>query len=184
MTMDTLHVTRLRARYRIPGGDPAVRARLDAVAQERSPFQGGTGLPRGAHWVRPELLCEVSFGEWTRDGKIRHSVFHGLRDDKKVEDVVKEKAAPVAGAESKVTFTNRYGIVLAADIYQPRNAKGRLPAIAVGGPFGAVKEQSSGLHAQTLAERGFVTVAFDGSYTGESSGQPRNVASPDIRAYL
>lgn len=80
----------------------------------------------------------------------------------------------------KVTFRNRYGIVLAADVYQPRNAKGRLPAIAIGGPFGAVKEQSSGLHAQTLAERGFVTVAFDGSHTGESSGIPRNVASPDI----
>lgn len=83
-------------------------------------------------------------------------------------------------AHRKVTFRNRYGIALAADVYHPRDATGKLPAIAVGGPFGAVKEQSSGLHAQTLAERGFVTVAFDGSYTGESSGQPRNVASPDI----
>lgn len=80
----------------------------------------------------------------------------------------------------KVTFKNRYGIALAADLYQPRNATGKLGAIAVGGPFGAVKEQSSGLYAQTMAERGFVTLAFDPSYTGESGGAPRNVASPDI----
>jgi hypothetical protein len=80
----------------------------------------------------------------------------------------------------KVTFKNRYGITLAADFYQPRNASGKLPAIAVGGPFGALKEQSSGLYAQTMAERGFVTLAFDPSYTGESGGEPRNVASPDI----
>jgi uncharacterized protein len=80
----------------------------------------------------------------------------------------------------KVTFKNRYGILLAADLYQPKNAGGKLAAIAIGGPFGAVKEQSSGLHAQTMAERGFITLAFDPSYTGESSGEPRNVASPDI----
>ncbi|WP_448229940.1 alpha/beta fold hydrolase [Pseudoxanthomonas mexicana] len=81
----------------------------------------------------------------------------------------------------KITFTNRYGITLAADLYQPKNRSGeRLPAIVVGGPFGAVKEQSSGLYAQTMAARGFVTLAFDPSYTGESGGQPRNVASPDI----
>lgn len=82
----------------------------------------------------------------------------------------------------KVTFKNRYGITLAADLYMPKNrAEGeKLPAIAVGGPFGAVKEQSSGLYAQTMAERGFVALAFDPSYTGESSGEPRNVASPDI----
>lgn len=81
---------------------------------------------------------------------------------------------------SKVTFHNRYGITLAADLYIPKNATGKLPAIAVSGPFGAVKEQASGLYAQTLAERGFLTIAFDPSYTGESGGQPRNVASPDI----
>lgn len=81
---------------------------------------------------------------------------------------------------SKVTFRNRYGITLAADLYIPRNASGKLPAIAVSGPFGAVKEQASGLYAQTLAERGFLTVAFDPSYTGESGGEPRYVASPDI----
>lgn len=81
----------------------------------------------------------------------------------------------------KVTFANRYGITLAADLYLPKNRGGdRLPAIVIGGPFGAVKEQSSGLYAQTMAERGFVTLAFDPSYTGESGGQPRNVASPDI----
>jgi hypothetical protein len=81
----------------------------------------------------------------------------------------------------KVTFKNRYGILLAGDVYLPKDRGGRrLPALAVGGPFGAVKEQSSGLYAQTMAERGFVTLAFDGSYTGESGGEPRNVASPDI----
>lgn len=81
---------------------------------------------------------------------------------------------------SKITFRNRYGITLAADMYIPKNAAGKLPAIAVSGPFGAVKEQSSGLYAQTLAERGFLTIAFDPSYTGESGGEPRYVASPDI----
>lgn len=81
---------------------------------------------------------------------------------------------------SKVTFYNRYGIVLAADLYVPKNATGKLPAIAVSGPFGAVKEQSSGLYAQVLAERGFLTLAFDPSFTGESGGQLRYVASPDI----
>ncbi len=80
----------------------------------------------------------------------------------------------------KVTFYNRYGITLAADLYAPKQAKGKLPAIAVCGPFGAVKEQSSGLYAQTMAERGFLTLAFDPSFTGESGGHPRYVASPDI----
>ncbi len=80
----------------------------------------------------------------------------------------------------KVTFHNRYGITLAADMYTPENADGKLPAIAVCGPFGAVKEQCSGLYAQTLAERGFLTIAFDPSFTGESGGQPRYMASPDI----
>ena len=74
---------------------------------------------------------------------------------------------------SKITFHNRYGITLAADLYTPVNASGKLPAIAVSGPFGAVKEQSSGLYAQQLAERGFLTIAFDPSYTGESGGEPR-----------
>ena len=80
----------------------------------------------------------------------------------------------------KMTFHNRYGITLAADLYAPKNAGGRLPAIAVSGPFGAVKEQSSGLYAQKMAEYGYLTIAFDPSFTGESGGQPRYVASPDI----
>lgn len=80
----------------------------------------------------------------------------------------------------KVTFANRYGITLAADMYVPKNAEGKLAAIAVSGPFGAVKEQCSGLYAQTLAERGFLTIAFDPSFTGESGGYPRNVATPDV----
>ncbi|KRW97166.1 hypothetical protein AQY21_05195, partial [Paracoccus sp. MKU1] len=80
----------------------------------------------------------------------------------------------------KVTFTNRYGITLSGDLYLPKDRSGSLPAIVVAGPFGAVKEQSSGLYAQTMAERGFVTLAFDPSHTGESGGEPRNVASPDI----
>lgn len=80
----------------------------------------------------------------------------------------------------KVTFCNRYGITLAADMYTPKTAGGKLPAIAVSGPFGAVKEQASGLYAQTMAERGFLTIAFDPSFTGESGGEPRYMASPDI----
>ena len=80
----------------------------------------------------------------------------------------------------KVTFKNRYGITLVADLYKPKDSEGKLPAIAISGPFGAVKEQSSGLYAQTLAERGFLTIAFDPSYTGESLGEPRYMASPDI----
>ena len=80
----------------------------------------------------------------------------------------------------KVTFHNRYGIELAADMYTPKNAEGKLAAIAVTGPFGAVKEQSSGVYAQHMAERGFLTIAFDPSFTGESGGEPRRMASPDI----
>ena len=80
----------------------------------------------------------------------------------------------------KVTFNNRFGITLVADLYEPKNAEGKLPGIAVCGPFGAVKEQCSGLYAQQMAERGFLAIAFDPSYTGESTGTPRYVASPDI----
>lgn len=81
---------------------------------------------------------------------------------------------------SKVTFVNRYGITLAADMYRPKGATGRLPAIAVCGPFGAVKEQAAGLYAQEMAGRGFLTIAFDPSFTGESGGTPRYMTSPDI----
>ena len=79
----------------------------------------------------------------------------------------------------KITFHNRYGITLAADLYKPLKSEEKLPAIAISGPFGAVKEQSSGLYAQILAERGFLTIAFDPSFTGESGGEPRYMASPD-----
>ena len=80
----------------------------------------------------------------------------------------------------KVTFQTQYGLVLAADLYTPKDAQGKMAAIAVSGPFGATKEQSSGLYAMRMAERGFVALAFDPSYTGESSGEPRRTASPDI----
>lgn len=93
-------------------------------------------------------------------------------------DKVFEKSEQVE--HSKVTFYNRYGITLAADLYKPKDLTGNLPALAVAGPFGAVKEQASGLYAQEMAKRGFVTIAFDPSYTGESGGHPRHVASPDI----
>lgn len=93
-----------------------------------------------------------------------------------------DKTFPQSGKveHSKVTFHNRYGITLAADIYKPKDAEDRLAAIAVCGPFGAVKEQAAGLYAQTMAERGFLTMAFDPSFTGESGGQPRYMASPVI----
>lgn len=93
-------------------------------------------------------------------------------------DKVFEKSDKVN--HKKITFHNRYGITLAADMYEPKEINGKLPAIAISGPFGAVKEQASGLYAMTLAERGFITIAFDPSFTGESGGSPRYVASPDI----
>ena len=94
----------------------------------------------------------------------------------------RDKVFPLSEKVShrKVTFQTQYGQTLAADLYIPKGAKGKLPAIAVSGPFGAVKEQSSGLYAMKMAERGFVALAFDPSYTGESSGEPRRTASPDI----
>ncbi len=93
-----------------------------------------------------------------------------------------DKTFPKSGKvdHRKVTFPNRYGITLAADLYMPKEAEGKLAAIAVCGPFGAVKEQAAGLYAQTMAERGFLTMAFDPSFTGESGGAPRYMASPDI----
>lgn len=103
---------------------------------------------------------------------------------KKELELVQEWDKPFAQSDKvnhrKVTFHNRYGITLAADLYEPKNYAGKLPAIAVCGPFGAVKEQCSGLYAQTMAEMGFLTIAFDPSFTGESGGQPRYTASPDI----
>lgn len=104
----------------------------------------------------------------------------GMKDLKLTE--VWDKVFPQSDQveHHKVTFANRYGIMLAADMYVPKGVEGKLPAIAVSGPFGAVKEQVSGLYAQTMAERGFLTIAFDPSFTGESGGEPRYVASPDI----
>ena len=105
-----------------------------------------------------------------------------MKDEKLTLTQEWDKTFPQSGnvTHSKITFHNRYGITLAADMYVPKNMSGKLPAIAVAGPFGAVKEQASGLYAQTMAERGFLTIAFDPSYTGESGGEPRYVASPDI----
>ena len=105
-----------------------------------------------------------------------------LMDEKLIMTTQWDKTFPKSDKvnHSKVTFHNKYGITLAADLYVPKNAEGKLPAIAVCGPFGAVKEQAAGLYAQTMAERGFLTVAFDPSFTGESGGQPRYMASPDI----
>ncbi len=101
------------------------------------------------------------------------STIHAQQNDKTFAPSDKVKV-------ERIHFTTRFGITLAADLYTPRNAQGPLPAIAVCGPFGAVKEQASGLYAQTMAERGFLTLAFDPSFTGESGGEPRYVASPDI----
>lgn len=117
------------------------------------------------------------------------AALHSAANYKKLENMAAlnlssewDKTFPLSDKvnHDKATFANRYGITLAADIYTPKNASGKLPAVAVCGPFGAVKEQASGLYAQELAERGFLTIAFDPSYTGESGGEPRYVASPDI----
>lgn len=115
----------------------------------------------------------------TTAGRAGASIEQNQKKDMNMENLnlteVWDKTFPESDKvnHSKVTFVNRYGITLAADLYVPKNAEGKLPAIAVSGPFGAVKEQSSGLYAQTMAEHGFLTIAFDPSYTGESGGQPR-----------
>ena len=134
--------------------------------------------------TEPETGAPVADTDETTDGVVNY----GMMEDTsiKVEPIELtdewDKVFPQSSkvVHEKVTFRNRYGITLAADMYIPQNVEGKLAAIAVSGPFGAVKEQSSGLYAQTLAERGFLTIAFDPSYTGESGGQPRYVASPDI----
>ena len=114
---------------------------------------------------------------WRKDGNVK------MTDNMKLE-LTNEWDKTFAKSDKvnhrKITFHNRYGITLAADLYEPKNVEGKLPAIAVSGPFGAVKEQASGLYAQTMAERGFLTIAFDPSFTGESGGTPRYMASPDI----
>lgn len=131
------------------------------------------------------LMALLAIGT-TAAGAMNETTDNSQKKDKSMEklELTKEwdKVFPKSDKvnHSKVTFRNRYGLTLAADMYVPKNASGKLPAIAVSGPFGAVKEQSSGLYAQTMAERGFLTIAFDPSYTGESGGEPRYVASPDI----
>lgn len=131
-------------------------------------------------------LCAASAAWLLTTGSLLATT-DGLKSEMKMEKSLNlthewDKVFPLSNKVNhrKVTFTNRYGITLAADMYVPKQAEGKLPAIAVSGPFGAVKEQSSGLYAMTLAERGFLTIAFDPSYTGESGGEPRYVASPDI----
>ena len=133
-----------------------------------------------------KTLCAASAAWLLTTGSLLATT-DGLKSEMKMEKSLNlthewDKVFPLSNKVNhrKVTFTNRYGITLAADMYVPKQAEGKLPAIAVSGPFGAVKEQSSGLYAMTLAERGFLTIAFDPSYTGESGGEPRYVASPDI----
>lgn len=126
------------------------------------------------------LACAFTVSVMTADAGTIQSNENNMEDLKLTEKWDKTFPKSDKVNHSKVTFTNRYGITLAADLYVPKNAGGKLPAIAVSGPFGAVKEQASGLYAQTMAERGFLTIAFDPSFTGESGGQPRYVASPDI----
>lgn len=132
------------------------------------------------------LMAFLAIGTSAAGASTSEKVDSNQRNNKSMEklELTKEwdKVFPKSDKvdHSKVTFRNRYGITLAADMYVPKNASGKMPAIAVSGPFGAVKEQSSGLYAQAMAERGFLTIAFDPSYTGESGGEPRYVASPDI----
>ena len=136
--------------------------------------------------INRKTLCTASAAWLLTTGSLLATT-DGLKSEMKMEKSLNlthewDKVFPLSNKVNhrKVTFTNRYGITLAADMYVPKQAEGKLPAIAVSGPFGAVKEQSSGLYAMTLAERGFLTIAFDPSYTGESGGEPRYVASPDI----
>ncbi|MBQ6597599.1 MAG: alpha/beta hydrolase, partial [Lentisphaeria bacterium] len=129
------------------------------------------------------LLSGIAFTSYGKEiQKMTDMKNPGVKDEKLQLTTEWDKIFPKSDKvdHCKVTFHNRFGITLAADLYKPKNAKGKRPAIAVSGPFGAVKEQSSGIYAQQLAERGFLTIAFDPSFTGESGGTPRFVASPDI----
>lgn len=128
------------------------------------------------------LAAEMILAPMPSFGKNRKDMENSIKIEKLHLTKKWDKVFPQSDKvdHSKVTFVNRYGITLAADLYKPKNATGKLPALAVSGPFGAVKEQASGLYAQTMAERGFLAIAFDPSFTGESGGQPRFVASPDI----
>jgi fermentation-respiration switch protein FrsA (DUF1100 family) len=156
-----------------PSGGQAIqssKAFRMTTALTRKHFLQGSAAAMAAALVNPQAALAQPIAATTRS----HAMSLTPNWDKTFA-----KSAKVD--HRKVTFSNRYGISLAADLYLPKNASGRkLAALAVCGPFGAVKEQSSGLYAQTLAERGYVAVAFDPSFTGESGGEPRNVASPDI----
>jgi uncharacterized protein len=146
----------------------------------RKPFTKTSRAVTGAVAVVAACAAIVSSSTPTRAGE---SAVAQLRSGSMQLTQEWDKTFPKSDRveHKKVTFKNRYGITLAADLYLPKSrASTRLPALAISGPFGAVKEQSSGLYAQTMAERGFVALAFDPSYTGESGGQPRNVPSPEI----
>jgi fermentation-respiration switch protein FrsA (DUF1100 family) len=126
------------------------------------------------------LLVALALPMYANGGAEEKSQEEKMNNSASAEENKKTFPASDKVTVERVSYKNRYGISIAADMYLPKNIVGRLPAIAVSGPFGAVKEQVSGLYAQTMAERGFLTLAFDPSYTGESGGQPRYVASPDI----
>lgn len=129
------------------------------------------------------LLSGIAFTSYGKEiQKMTDMKNPGVKDGKLQLTTEWDKIFPKSAKvdHCKVTFHNRFGITLAADLYKPKNVSGKLPAIAVSGPFGAVKEQSSGIYAKQLAERGFLTIAFDPSFTSESGGTPRYVASPDI----
>lgn len=151
-------VARLRRNMQFDGMPSCIRSVVRETDMQRRTFLGTTVLGATLMTVSAPAL-QAANTEWDKTFALDDRVAH-----------------------EKVRFTNRFGIELAADLYRPKNLTGKLPAIAVSGPFGAVKEQASGLYAQELAIRGFVTVAFDPSFTGESGGVARNVASPDINA--
>ncbi len=150
------------------GGNNSAQDTRDDAANNDAPESEPLEIAAEEESVSEEIKPESQEGEIIMDGLTLTNEW----------DKVFPKSEKVN--HRKVTFHNRYGITLAADLYEPKDASGKLPAIAVSGPFGAVKEQSSGLYAQIMAERGFLTIAFDPSYTGESGGEPRYVASPDI----
>ena len=151
-------VARLRRNMQFDGMPSCIRSVVRETDMQRRTFLGTTVLGATLMTVSAPAV-QAANTEWDKTFALDDRVAH-----------------------EKVRFTNRFGIELAADLYRPKNLTGKLPAIAVSGPFGAVKEQASGLYAQELAIRGFVTVAFDPSFTGESGGVARNVASPDITA--
>lgn len=138
-------------------------------------INGQSEIEETAEKIKSVVDSNIVYNSWLQLTKQVHGDVVGL-----TEEWDKTFAKSDKVDHQKVTFKNRYGITLAADLYMPKNVQGKLPAVAVCGPFGAVKEQCSGLYAQTLAEQGFLTVAFDPSFTGESGGEPRNVASPGM----